>query len=1215
MPVTDADTKTQRLLELQMLFWRNPSRSLRTAEIAEYLGVTERTARNYLNELSATGRLPIYKEGWEWRLVEDARMDLLPVNLDLEEGAQLYLAARLLAKHSDEPDPSIRAALVKLISAMPETLTGHLERLAQGLPAQADGEFANTFQAIVYGWATRHAVELEYHPLKARPYKARFHPYLLEPSAIGYTIYAMGHSDPPGALRTYKLERISGARMTEEPFELPADFDGLELLQRAWGVMYGEELQTVVLRFAAGTAARRVTETVWHPSQQVRELDDGRVEWSAQVGDWLEMLPWIRGWGADVEVVGPEQLREALVGETSRLAALYEVKPIAAYQLLWAKTSKDKTQTHALICHMIDVAQVALALWNEVLTEGIRSQFARTLDLDTQSAGQLVAFWAGLHDLGKASPCFQRKHEPAIGILSRAGLGFPRLFAQETCYHGTISGEALAKHLEHETELPSSVARQVARAVGGHHGTWPHPSELQALRLSQVGGDEWANVQRDLVQALIALLPPPIVDELTGSQQEQGALLTLLSGLTSTADWIGSMERYFPYVAGPVDENRYALRAEEQAHRALSALGWLDWQPPSDLLSFEKLFGVGPRPMQETVVDLAKRLDQPALVIVEAPTGIGKTEAALYLADHWARILRQRGLYVAMPTMATSNQMFGRVKAFLAHRYPADLVNLHLIHSQAIWREDMQDLRLETVQEREGGTVAAMAWFLPRKRSLLAPFGVGTVDQGLLSVLQTRHFFVRLFGLSHKTVIFDEVHAYDAYMSTIFQRLLVWLRSVGASVVILSATLPPTTRRELLQAYTGAAGAPLPEVHYPAITWATEGEIDVEPLEATDSRTVELTWIERDPGSMAIRLWHELRDGGCAAVICNTVARAQQVYQELKAADIVPGEDSILFHARFPMAWRDGIEGRVLRRFGKGGDRPSRAIVVATQVIEQSLDLDFDLMVTDLAPVDLILQRAGRLHRHERNGRPTPLASPRLLIAAPEGKDGSPEFERDVYVYDHYVLLRSYLAMWERTQMALPAETEALIEAVYGEDWQPPADLPPAMVNTLEEARQRMERDREDERNQAQDRLVPVPWNRRLMNVSSGVLEEDRPELHRAFQAMTRLSPPSVSVVCLHETGAGLALEPDGGGPVIDLARHPGPDLTQQLAMHSVGVTHRGIVSHLLAEEAPVGWREHPLLRHHRVAVFKGGVCSVSGIPYQLQLDRELGLQIHKEVQ
>jgi CRISPR-associated endonuclease/helicase Cas3 len=299
MPVTDADTKTQRLLELQMLFWRSPGRSLRTAEIAAYLRVTERTARNYLDELTASGRLPLYKEGCEWRLLEDARMALLPVNLDLEEGAQLYLAARLLARHSDEPNPAIRAALAKLISAMPPTLSGHLEHLVQGLSTQADPRYAAVFRAVVYGWATRRVLDLEYHPLRLKPYRARFRPYLLEPSAIGYTVYAIGHSDPPGALRTYKLERIRSATLTDEPFDLPAGFDGMALLQQAWGVMFGEEPQAVRLRFSSAVA-RRVKETVWHPSQTVLDLEDGRVDWTAQVGDWLEMLPWIRGWGADV---------------------------------------------------------------------------------------------------------------------------------------------------------------------------------------------------------------------------------------------------------------------------------------------------------------------------------------------------------------------------------------------------------------------------------------------------------------------------------------------------------------------------------------------------------------------------------------------------------------------------------------------------------------------------------------------------------------------------------------------------------------------------------------------------------------------------------------------------------------------------------------------------------------------------------------------------
>ena len=323
MPTTDAAAQMQRLLELQMLFWRAPGRGLRTSEIATHLGVTERTARNYLDELSVSGRLPVYRDGWEWRLVEGARMELLPVRLDLEEAAQLYLAARLLARHMDESTASIRAALSKLIAAMPETLSGHLERLVEDLPRQANPRYASVLRAIVYGWATRRTVDLSYHPLRLQPYRARFCPYLLEPSAIGYTVYAIGHSDPPGALRTYKMERILEAELTDDPFDLPGDFDGIALLRQAWGVMYGKRPQTVRLRFAPGIAARRVVETTWHPTQQHRSLADGSVEWSAEVGDWLEMLPWIRGWGSRVEVLEPEELREELAGEARKLAESY----------------------------------------------------------------------------------------------------------------------------------------------------------------------------------------------------------------------------------------------------------------------------------------------------------------------------------------------------------------------------------------------------------------------------------------------------------------------------------------------------------------------------------------------------------------------------------------------------------------------------------------------------------------------------------------------------------------------------------------------------------------------------------------------------------------------------------------------------------------------------------------------------------------------------
>ena len=879
--------------------------------------------------------------------------------------------------------------------------------------------------------------------------------------------------------------------------------------------------------------------------------------------------------------------------------------------LLWAKTSRGEPKvTHPLLCHMIDVAEVTRALWDGALTEGMRTWIAERMRLAPDQARQTIAFWAGLHDLGKASPAFQRQHKPAIETLEGLGLSFPRLFVQEPTRHGTISASVLQPLLESEVALPSRVARQVARAVGGHHGTWPTPKEILDLKQDQLGGANWDAFRHELVSSLAQLMRPIVVRHLGGNQeQEENAFLALLSGLVATADWIGSMEEFFPFAPEAIDPVQYSHRAATQARQALQELNWLGWQPPTRAASFVELFRFAPRPMQQAVVQLASQLAEPALVIIEAPTGTGKTEAALYLADCWAHLCQQRGLYVAMPTMATSNQMHSRVKEILGRRYPETNVEVLLVHSQARWVDDHQAHHLQTSGDSAGDRVRDMTWFLARKRALLAPMGVGTVDQALLSVLQTRHFFVRLFGLSHKSVIFDEVHAYDTYMSAVFQRLLGWLRAMNTSVVLLSATLPSSTRRELLQAYTGASEVEMPEVPYPAITWATVAEIGVVPLPPSESRTLGVEWIERDPEALAERVGGELREGGCAAIICNTVRRAQEVYQALKLSAVPREGELILFHAHFPLAWRDEIERAVLTRFGKGAGRPQKAVVVATQVIEQSLDLDFDLMVTDLAPVDLLIQRAGRLHRHDRAVRPRPLARPRVLICEPgEGAQG-PDFGVDTFIYERYVLLRSWLTLYGRTQLTLPEETAALVEAVYGEE---PLEAR-GLEQALAEAREKMEKHQDKHVFLAKQKLIPPLQAEDLLGFQSASLQEDQPETHEAFQALTRLGPPSVSLVCLHQTKDGLRLEPDGRGPEISLDEFPTPELTKQLALRTVGVSHHDVWRHLINQEVPRGWCDHSLLRDHRVAIFENGVCALAGTPYRLRLDRELGLEIRKE--
>ena len=307
-----------------------------------------------------------------------------------------------------------------------------------------------------------------------------------------------------------------------------------------------------------------------------------------------------------------------------------------------------------------------------------------------------------------------------------------------------------------------------------------------------------------------AVFSPPKCVAIPSSVQEQNMFLTILSGLTSVADWIGSRnEECFGYAQQPMSTRQYALRSVALARKGLIDLGWIGWQPSvfeqTFAEAFEYLHIQSPRPLQQAVIDLACAAISPTLMILEAPTGVGKTEIALYIADRWLGENAGRGLYVAMPTQATSNQMYTRVGDFLHRQYPDMKLNYHLVHGQAAWADDLvKQVELQGVGDDSLAHINAESWFGPRKRTLLAPFGVGTVDQALMSVLQTRHFFVRLLGLSHKVVIFDEVHAYDTYMNTLFHRLLTWLNAIGTSVIVLSATLPAQTRRDLGQSVYGS---------------------------------------------------------------------------------------------------------------------------------------------------------------------------------------------------------------------------------------------------------------------------------------------------------------------------------------------------------------------------------------------------------------------------
>jgi len=921
--------------------------------------------------------------------------------------------------------------------------------------------------------------------------------------------------------------------------------------------------------------------------------------------------------------------------------------PISPW-LLWAKWEGGRTPPsyHPLLCHMLDVAVVTQLLWDGVVSPTLRQRWSVALGLDQVATGRWIMFWAGLHDLGKASPAFQLKRTDALfrEQLAAVGLRVPTVYDTKVP-HGMISDTLLRDLLPKEWNVAPKLAHSVADAIGGHHGTFALPADRQRIGPAAVGTEAWRTHRRELAHLLAMALDLPDPPQITTMPPP---IALAFAGLVSVADWIGSNETYFQHEARDaaavpqIDVHEYVSKGRERAERALNQLGWRGWNPPSEPKTFTALFDKQPRPLQTAVEELLPYLTEPGLVVVEAPMGEGKTEAALLLQDHWAVRLGQAGAYIALPTQATSNGMFERIREFLKGRFPENVVNLQLLHGHAALSGLFQELQRygnelftpENVQGEPGRdgappNVIAAQWFTARKRGLLAPFGVGTIDQALLAVLPAKHGFVRLYGLAAKTVIVDEVHAYDTYMTTLMERLLCWLGALGSSVVLLSATLPRARRDALLKAYALGAGwtvePPQTTAGYPRLSWVTSEGINSHPIETSDeiTRTLHLRWVDgalpidcNGPFPLGERLQAALSDGGCVAVICNTVGRAQKVYSALKryfsgTADIGTGELDLL-HARLLFADRDQRERRILERFGKDGkQRPQRAVVVATQVIEQSLDLDFDLIVTDHAPADLILQRAGRLWRHTRSGRPNnSFPRPEIWICAPTlDPHGVPQFDQgSANVYEPHVLLRSWLELQPRATIAIPDQVEEIIEAVY-DDRAVPADLAEPLRAQWEATAQKQQEAFASEQRQAKDNYIKLPTHGgSLATLIGTALEEDAPELHPAHQARTRLIEHSVPVICLEGTEDAPLLD----GKVVKRSETPTVALAKELLQRSVTITHRGVVAALLEKQPPSGWAKTPLLRSYRLLVFDEQNVAFVG-SYKLRLDPECGLIIGED--
>lgn len=871
---------------------------------------------------------------------------------------------------------------------------------------------------------------------------------------------------------------------------------------------------------------------------------------------------------------------------------------------LWGKARPgpvQKAPAHPLLFHLIDVMVVSELLLEERIAPALKRRMATALGLAEADAARTLSMVVACHDLGKATPSFQRMWDPAVAGLSANGLPFPRR-APRSRHHGALSMQLARRELAEL--MPDWLARRLARATAAHHGEFPSDMDFTRPVLpDEDGGPAWAAARQELADQLTRIVGAST--RVDAASRSDHALTVLAAGLVAVADWVGSMAEVFRYEPPDMPIGEYEALARTRAQEALSVAGFSALSAPTQV-SFAARFGTPPWPLHEAIERLSGDLDGPAMVVIEAPMGEGKTEAALFLSEAFAIKAGQQGLFFGLPTQATANQMLGRVERFLADRPgPPGAAQLVLTHGQALLSRHFERLLSGVYDERTGGSVRAERWFVSRKRTLLAGTAVGTIDQALLGVLRIRHGFVRLFGLAGKVVVFDEVHAYDTYTSELILRLAEWLHALGASVIILSATLPSHRRQALLGSM---GGGEIATVAYPRVSVARNGRVEVTPIRSRrPALELGLDHMPDDLDAVGQRLISAIQDGGCAGWVRNTIARAQEAFQwalSARTTGALPHDTQVLLlHSRFPAIERQQREAILVEWLGRGGRRPARALVIGTQVFEQSIDIDFDILATDLAPVDLVLQRAGRLHRHDGRERPATVASPRLVVAG-TGVDQAPEWARRGIVYAAFPQLRTFAALRERTSIRLPDEIEPLVEGVY-------AEVHDGDSEQIQAAAHRQSASAEKDELLAARRLMPAP-NQVDDPFRDFVahLEEDNPELHEALQARTRLGADGLTVVFLHEHDGQLYLDAECTQPTT-LTEVAGMPSIRALLDRGVTISHRGLVPLLARADAPSAWRDVGLLADKRVLVLRDRECALGR--FALKLDADLGLLIATE--
>lgn len=726
---------------------------------------------------------------------------------------------------------------------------------------------------------------------------------------------------------------------------------------------------------------------------------------------------------------------------------------------LWAKKRSDENGQFwlPLLIHLKDTKNVINFLYNHWISEGQKEILISDFDSE-EDLQKFIKFIGFVHDIGKATPAFQTKKsyncdkdldDILIEKIIREGVeGISELkLSDANKSPHNIAGEALLEEF--------GCSEYIGAIIGGHHGKTTDDRQDLNIRYytKNYRQDEkrkgsknyniWLKIQMKLFELALREAGYEKKEELPNVIEQPQAVL--LEGLLIMADWLASSETIqeddgeiyplFPLV--DINVTYEDIDSDERFRNAINI--WYReevWNPENyykieDV--YKKRWGYVPYDVQKIMSEAIEKSKHPNLVIIENTMGGGKTETALVAAEQLARKNKRNGVFWGLPTQVTANAMFSRVNSWLENisKEKQENFSIDLLHGKAKFNEEYRNLpqASEIMDEEESdGAVTVNSWF-SGKKSILTKFTVGTIDNLLLMGLKQKHLFLRHFGFADKVVILDEVHAYDTYMSSYFFKALEWLGAYKVPVVILSATLPVEKREKIVRSYTNNEIEEKNVVpnkwqknkNYPLLTIVDKGEIkQIDKFKKEKGYDIEVKRINIEDDAIIEKVIDDINTGGIAGIIVNTVKRAQ------KLAQLVPDDiPSIVLHSSFLAPERVRLEKELQKKIGKNGERPEKLVVIGTQVLEQSLDIDFDILYSDIAPIDLLLQRAGRLHRHKINNkyRPDKLIIPQLIVM--ENIDG----DSNEYIYSKYILMKTDYFLSDRIN--IPNDISPLVQKVY----------------------------------------------------------------------------------------------------------------------------------------------------------------------------------------